>query len=184
VKRPGEPNASPRQPVNVGGQAFVDLAKEDVYELRIYNRAKFDAAVGVFIDGLDVFTFSDDRDVAGKLKYQPFYIIPPGGPRSILGWHKTIDKSRKDNVLSFVVTAYGKGAASSRKASGKTGTITVTFAAAWKGGDDNKPADEATTRGVETGFGAPRQVPFQAVPRSIGVVRDVITVRYDHSKAH
>jgi hypothetical protein len=183
VRAPGESVARTRPALVGKGKAFVDIRREEVYEIKVHNLADHEAAVTVSIDGLDVFTFSDDRDPkTGRSKFT-HYIIPPRGTGALLGWHKTVDPKRKDNVLSFLVTEYGKGAASAQKAVGKVGAITVTFAAAWKG--DDRPADEPTSRnagGNETGFGPPRQVGFQEVRRTIGVVREVITVWYDRPK--
>ncbi len=66
---------------------------------------------------LDMFHFSDDRDPKDPTRPKFAYLIlPPGtneGPsvETIAGWHKSI--KGKENFLAFLVTEYGKGAASS-----------------------------------------------------------------------
>lgn len=169
---------SPRAPKVEDGEAFVDVRRDELYEVKVYNQTKNEAAITLTIDGLDQFTFSEDRDPAtGKPKFS-HYIVAPGGSVLIKGWHRTNDPKRNDNVLSFLVTEYGKGAASQRKSTGKVGVLTVTFALAWEG--DAVPEDEKGSRdaGNETGFGPPQKVGIQHVKRNIGVVRDVVSVRY------
>lgn len=171
--------ASARKATDERGQACVDIQRDEIYELRIYNDSAHEAAVSVSIDGIDAFTYSDDRDEkTGRPKYR-FYIVPPKSTVPVKGWHKTNDPKRADNVLSFLVTEYGKGAASARGATGKIGVITVTFAACWEN-DEQKPEDEKGARDTrnETGFGPPQKQALQGVKRHIGAVREVVSVRY------
>jgi hypothetical protein len=168
--------AKPRQPQIKGNEAFVGIGRGELYEVRLYNYSKLDAAVTLQIDGLNTFAFSDVCDAHGAPKYQ-YYIVPPSSNTVIPGWHKRNDGP--NNYLSFLVTAYGEGA--SRHApqpTGKIGIITATFAYAWSG--NTKPAEEEGTRdgGNETGFGPPVTQQATEVQRHIGVVRDVISVRY------
>src|SRR5262249_19619871 len=122
------------------GKAFVDVPKDSLYEVVLTNNATFDAAITLTIDGLDVFEFSLERGVKGRPAYQHF-IIRAGKTAVIKGWFHTSDEKRKDNVLSFVVTEYGKGASSKKHAArDKVGVLTLTYAAAWE--KDNKPRDE------------------------------------------
>lgn len=107
-------------------------------------------------------------------RYNHFIIRP--GEAIITGWHQTNDRAD-----SFLVTEYGKGAMSqvAHASRAKVGVLTVTFALAWQG--DNVPEEEKGSRnagGNETGFGPPVQVKQQEVKRTIGVVRDVLSVRY------
>jgi hypothetical protein len=178
VKGPGAKQSAARSPILKDGQAFVDINRGDIYEVRIHNLSEYDTAITLAIDGLDVYTFSEDRDAKGNSRFS-HYIIGARQVADILGWHKTIEKGRSDNVISFLVTDYGKGAASQKKAIGKVGVITVTFAAAWNG--DARPPDEPRSRnagGYETGFGPPRKVDFQPVRRTIGNIREQVSVRY------
>lgn len=166
---------APRQPRLEKNNVFVDIERDEIYEVRLHNNFHLDAAITLHIDGLDVFTFSDVRDAKGKPRYSHF-ILPPNSVTAIQGWHKRNDPP--DNFLSFLVTEYGKGA--SRQATqpaGKLGIITVTFAYAWTG---DMPAEERGARdsGNETGFGPPVSQRVQEVQRHIGVVRDVVSIRY------
>ena len=163
----------PRAPINQNGEAYVAINRDEVYALRVHNKMKHEAAVTTTIDGVDVFTFSEIRDEHGLPRYKQNIIAP--GTGMIVGWHKTNQRSD-----SFLVTEYGKGAASKVgiPAQGKVGVITVRFALAWQG--KNIPEEEMGARdgGNETGFGPPVRVNQQEVQRHTGVVRDVISVRY------
>ena len=57
----------------------------------------------------------------------------------------------------------------------------VTFAAAWEN-DADKPGDEAGKGGSETGLGPPVKDSVKEVHRTIGAVRDVISIRYDKAE--
>jgi hypothetical protein len=178
VKTKAHDKARPRAPRIEGGQAYVDLRRDELYELRLHNASKHDAAITIHIDGLDVFTFSDVRDPkTGRPKYR-YYIVVPKYPFDVVGWHKRNEPP--NNFLSFLVTAYGKGASAyaPEKAVGKTGTITLTFAMAWTG---KTPEEEKYARdagGNETGFGPPVSRRINELQRQIGVVRDIVTIRY------
>jgi len=167
------------------GQAFVEVPKDYLYEVALTNHAKFDAGVTLTIDGLDVFEFSLDRGAKGRPKHKHF-IIPAGKTGLIKGWFLTADPEKKEykekrNILSFVVTEYGKGASSKKNvARDKVGVLTVTYAAAWDK-DENKPDDEPKVgkrSGNETGFGPPQGQQFKEVVMQVGVVREVVSVRY------
>lgn len=155
-------------------QAFVEIQREEIYEVVLHNKSHLEAAITPNIDGLDVFTFSELRnEKTGHPKYSHF-VIPANGSTVIKGWHKN-----NKEALSFLVTEYGKGAASEAKvARGKIGVLTVTFAFAWSG---KEPPDEekgARDGGNETGFGPPQKVNLNEVHRQIGVVRDIVSIRY------
>ncbi|MFL5327902.1 MAG: hypothetical protein ACJ8C4_03220 [Gemmataceae bacterium] len=180
-KGPGSP-AVVRQPKSEGGQAFVNILKDEIYEIRIHNKAKFEAAITVTIDGVDVFAFSEDKKPDGTPRFT-HYFIDPNTAADITGWQVSNDSKRSDNLLSFLVTELGKGAASKMGVTGKTGVITVTFAAATSG---NRPTDLPEDDGgrsatnVETGFGPPQKQQIEEVKRTIGAVREVISIRYAH----
>jgi hypothetical protein len=164
-----------RAVVSKGGFPFVDIQRDEVYAIRIHNNQpdKLEAAVGIAIDGIDVFHFSTIRHAAtGEPKYTHF-IVPPG-ESLITGWHKT-----NQSADSFLVTEYGKGAASQAKISrGKIGVITIKFALAWSG--DAVPEAEKGARdgGNETGQGPPTKTDLKEADRHVGVLRDTISVRY------
>jgi hypothetical protein len=160
------------------GQPFVDIKQDEVYAIRIHNDFKhgddvYEAAVVVAIDGIDVFNFSQVRDPkSNKPKYTHF--VCPQGQSIICGWHKTNEQSD-----AFLVTEFGKGAASKAKiARGKIGVITVKFALAWTGAAVPEAEKGARDAGNETGFGPPILTHLKEVERHVGVVRDVISVRY------
>jgi hypothetical protein len=66
---------------------------------------------------------------------------------------------------------------------GKTGVITVTFAAATSGTlPKDLPDDDGgrNASNVETGFGPPQKQQIEEVKRTIGAVREIISIRYAH----
>jgi hypothetical protein len=160
-----------------GGQAFVPIEKGEVYEVRLLNYATHEAAITLSVDGIDNFHFTEER-ASGKPRFS-HWILPPAkdgkpGETTVFGWHKTLGTAEKPGqVLSFLVTEHGQGAAAKfpTLAQGKVGTITVAFARSFP---------EGTTRsaGAETGFGPPREVKQQAVKRVIDPPHDFVTVRY------
>ena len=146
--------AQPKLPLPPdGGKAFVPIGKGELYEVRVFNFSTQETAVTLTVDGLDDFTFSDDRKPDGTPKFS-HWIVPAAkdgkpGVQTIPGWHKTADPHRKDNFLSFLVTEYGQGGASKfpTKSQGKVGIITVSFAYSFPEGTARSSGD------VETGFG-------------------------------
>jgi hypothetical protein len=177
VKSHAAKQAQARTPQLDGGQAYVEIRRDEMYEIKLHNYSKLEAAVTVHIDGLDAFTFSDVRNKAGRSRYSHF-IVAPGSSMVVVGWHK--HNQPPDNFLAFLVTQYGKGAASQtpQQAAGKVGVITVTFARAWTG---KPPAEEGNARdasGNETGFGPPQSQAVHEVQRQIGVILDIVSIRY------
>lgn len=159
------------------GQAFVSIDRGELYEVRLINSSDHETAITLSVDGIDVFTFSENRRADGRPKFTHF-IVPPAkdgkpGESIIRGWHRTVDKERTDNFLSFLVTEYGKGAASKfpTHSQGKVGVIHVSFALAF-------PEGEARGAGSETGFGPPVQVKQEVVKRVIDPPLDFVSVRY------
>jgi hypothetical protein len=162
------------------GLAFVNVDRGEVYEIRIHNASPEEAAVRVFIDGLDVFHFSNDRkpDDSTKPKFSHF-IVPParGGTPSvetIPGWHKSLEA--KPNFLAFLVTAYGEGASSKAGAAaqGPVGVVQVQFSRC----HTRLPGGRSRSPSNETGFGPPRDIEQKAVEREIEPPTDVVSIRY------
>jgi hypothetical protein len=157
-------------------QPFVGIKRDEAYAVRVWNHSKYEAAVTLCVDGLDAFTFSapDHCKPDGRPKYSHF-VVGPGQHAILPGWFRTPDVSD-----AFLVTEYAKAAVAGKPtaARGSVGVVTVTFAAAWEG--DKKPADEIVTMsaGDATGKGPPIKTGMPEVRRTIGVVRDVISVRY------
>jgi hypothetical protein len=182
---PGQP-VRPRKECDKGEkdcEAFVNIKQGELYEVRVINRSKHAAAVTLTIDGLDLFTFSEVRDPKTNQPRYKHIILPkppPGQPESsgvIRGWHRV--NEGKDAAFSFLVTKFGEGEASKLlKNSAKTGTIVVTFAAAWTNAAD-QPEDEKGARSAsETAKGPPVAANLKEVTRQIGNVRDVVSIRY------
>lgn len=179
VKPRAGATAEARTPTLKDGQAFVDIRKDELYEIRIHNdHPTHEAAVTINIDGLDVYTFTEEKDPrTGKSRFSHF-IFAPKSCGDIQGWFKTLKRSD-----SFLVTEYGKGAISQlpNLSRGKVGVITVTFAlASTSTNAADLPDDEKDARsgGGETGFGPPIKTDLKTVQRHILSVRDIVTVRY------
>jgi hypothetical protein len=162
------------------GGAFVDVKRGEVYEVRIYNRSPDEVPVRLFIDSLDMFHFSDDRDPRDPTQPRfAYWTVAPArgghpGVWTIAGWHKSI--LGKENFLAFLVTEYGKGAASSQgiPASGPIGVIQVQFSRC----HPLLPGARKRSAGNETGFGPPRTIGQKEVAREVEPPIDVVSVRY------
>lgn len=169
--------AAPRAAEVKAGQAFVGIRRDEIYEVRAYNRTSGEVAITLTIDGLDVFTFSEVRDPTSHRPKYRHYIVPPAkdgrpGVATVPGWH--LRDAPPNNYTSFLVTEYGKGASSrvvTTPKAGKPGVITVTFAPAFVGNEPRSP-------GSETGFGPPVSVKVEPVKRSIGPEAAVVSIRY------
>jgi hypothetical protein len=162
--------AKPRAASIVDGQAFVDVKRDEVYEVVVHNKSGKEAAVSIAIDGLDVFTFSELRnEKTGAPKYS-HYVISPGTASATVGWH--LRDQPPNNYSSFLVTELGKGASARapRPAVGKIGVLTVSFAFCFPAGSNRS--------GSETGFGPPRSVKIEPVQRDIDPPHEFVTIRY------
>jgi hypothetical protein len=174
----GQP-AVPRKPTLVDGQAVVDVRRGETYVVRLYNQASFEVAATVTIDGLNVFTFSEVKGSSGDPLYS-FYPVVAGTMLDIVGWFRTLGQSD-----AFQVTAYGQGVSALVRdpPAGKTGVLTVEFAAC-AADKEQLPADERldarSGEQNETGLGPPLQTNFVQVSRVVGVLRDVVSIRYTH----
>ena len=163
----------PRKVTNDDGLAVVDLQKGENYAVKLINRSKLDAAVTLTIDGMDSL---------GLAKAKPdFWVIPAGKSGMIYGWYKSVT-----SIETFRVTGYAKSVAKEMNIKpGKTGVITAAFRAAWPK-DQAPPADELaaqfTARGQgdeATGRGPEMTQNFSVIERKAGVIRDVVSIRYD-----
>jgi hypothetical protein len=164
LSKPVQQFAQAAKPVKVAlnqdGDPLVEIGRGEVYEIKIHNSSDKEIAVAIAIDGLDVFTFSENKN----LKY---HIIEPRSQALILGWHKSVEKKLYD---SFLVTEYGKGAISRFPTipRNKVGQIQVQFSFISKDGRN----------GAETGFGPPRNVEQTVLMRHIDPPHAFITLRY------
>jgi hypothetical protein len=163
----------PRAVIDRAGFPFLKVQPGEVIALRIFNDTDHEAAAAVTIDGLSLFAFRDDK--ADKSEH---LVIDPHQSGEALGWYRNDQKSSVFLVADLPNDHPKTGLL---KNPARIGSITVTFAAAWEK-DNQKPADEpVTNQATEIIPGAPIDVPFQTVPRKIGVFRAAVTVRYDKS---
>lgn len=164
----------PRSPTTNDGLAFVPIERGEVYQVRLYNDSDHEAAAGLNLDGLSMFSFSEAKDPTTMQPRYSVVIIPPNKSIVIPGWHVTNEKSDE-----FQVSEYAKSAAAELKSTSNVGTINAVFMAAWpKGG--TPPSDEpASSRSADaTGRGARIDANYQEVERVLGMVRASVTVRY------
>ncbi len=160
--------ATPRKPVDNEGQAFVKLNRGEEYVVRLHNRARFETAVTLTIDGLSMFAFSKEGNFGSQV------LIPPGKYVDIPGWYIT-----KDATDAFEITSYSKSAAASKGLSGSVGVITASFAAAWDPAGQ-PPSDEVGAKGPDSATGKGRRIDqkYESVNRVVGRNRAIVSVRY------
>jgi hypothetical protein len=173
VRRKGGDRYEGREPKEKEGLAFVDLAENDVYSVRLFNRADHEVAVTLTIDGLNVFSLGElgvKNRATRKFEY-PMILIPPRSDVEVRGWPLTIKKSSE-----FKLTTYGESAVARLGGDpAKVGVITAQFAASWpKGG--KPPADEGA-KNLATGQGATIDAPFEPVERNVGRTRASVSIR-------
>jgi hypothetical protein len=159
-----------RTPEEKGGLAFVPIRRDEVYAVHVINDSPYDAAVSLTVDGLNMFTFSENPAYRNLGKV----LVPPNGA-TLYGWHLT-----DQQTSLFQVTSYANSAEAAVLRSGVTvGTITATFAAAWQE-DAAPPPDEPTGRAAvdATGRGPITEVHYESAQRRFGVVRAAVSVRY------
>jgi hypothetical protein len=166
------------------GQAFVSIRRGQSYAVRMINDSDFDAVITLSIDGMGLFTFSEEKNEKTGLPRQYRILVPRKDRLLVRGWfinHKETDL--------FQVSEYARRL---RALTGgcmtDVGTITVTFAACWETGkpappDEPRPDDHkgtATTAPVRDDSERGLRVPahFKSVPRTVGATRDIISVRY------
>ncbi len=151
---------------------FVDLARDDVYAIRLLNHSDCEAAVRLTIDGVSVFQFSQQRPRPN------YWIVPPknnGQPGATLvrGWDKTSSSTLEFKVVDFPSSAAAKV---NLRPTSNIGTITASFSACWANERD-RPRGEGRTRA--TGFGKEIVDNKTRLKRHVGQVREVVSVRYE-----
>ncbi len=170
----------PRPAEEKDGLAYVSIVRGETYAVRLYNDSDLEMAVQLKIDGLSMYAFSELRQIEGPRNGEPRYtavIVAPHKSVTIPGWHVTNEKTDK-----FLVTEYAKSAAGGLNHTANLGTITASFQASWPEGEP-APKDEpgrarGTGSGDATGFGPRIDQKYQEVKRNMGVIREVISVRY------
>ena len=86
----------------------MEVKRDELYEIRLHNRSRLEAAVTLHIDGLDVFSFSTARDPRTGGPRFTLLVIPARSSIVVKGWFRTNLTS-----LGFLVTEYGKSARAS-----------------------------------------------------------------------
>ena len=175
VSAKGQPAA--RKPRLQDGLPFVDLAQNDLYEVRIHNNSKLEVAVTLSVDGLDAFYFADaqHRKDDGTPSFTNF-IIKPNDNLTIPGWFQKLKPP--DNYLSFLVAEHGKGAISKAGISSRVqvGVIHLQFSNC-RSLEGSKSGGRT---GKETGFGPPKSVEQKSVRYETDPPHCFISIRYDH----
>jgi hypothetical protein len=159
-----------RQAFDQNGFAFVPLNRNEVFAVNLINDSDHDAAVELTIDGLSMFAFSPDKNFK-------HVVVPRKNSALIKGWYRNNEISDE-----FLMTEYSRSAVAQLLAGAdQIGTITATFAAAW-GPNQNPPPDEGSRFrdpfSPAVGRGRSVATSYQEIPRQLGRVRDVISVRY------
>lgn len=159
------------------GIPFVPVGIGEVYEIIVRNASNEELAIALAIDGIDQFTFSDDRSQATGIPLFSHWIVRPGSTLPIIGWHKTASGRTVDNVRRFLVTTYGDGASQfvPHPDKSKVGVIHVAISRSHPQSDRGKARGDA-----ETGFGPPAEVRQQVVRRTIDPPHEFIAIRYSH----
>lgn len=172
------------------GRPWCNIQRDELYQVKVFNRTKVPIAASLTVDGVDVFHFAhpDHCDENGVSRFTHFVVYPRGhratdgsehdGTATFVGWFQKL--SPPDNYLSFRVTGYGQGAITKAglASRGQAGIIQVQFAHC-------SPLDEGAaprSAGNETGFGPPRSVNQKAVRYEIEPPNDFVSVRYSRDE--
>jgi hypothetical protein len=133
-------------------------------------------AVAVLIDGLDVFTVSEDRGKEGRPRFT-HWLVPAGKAIDVQGWHRSNDKgSFAFQVVPLAESVVGKAAKGDLgllKGNAKRGTITVCFHPTAPEGSPKGAGD-----GDATGLGPHLPGKFTEAKRVVRDMIDIVTVRY------
>lgn len=169
------------------GTAIAEIPIGKAYEIYLLNETNFDAAAEVRIDGLNTFEFSEMRvtDPNSPRKGRPLYsnwIFGRNSEAFVPGWHKRDEGP--NNISSFEVSRYAESAAATLNQTSGLGTVQVTFAAAWEGKDPPPELNEPPVgkRSAGTKEGDPKTVKITPAPRTIGVPRASVTIRYNREE--
>ena len=165
---------NPREPKsNDKSLPFVPIGVGEVYGVKIYNNSDQEIGVAMKIDGIDQFTFSEERnETTGRPRFNS-WIIAPHSSFTIKGWHISADNSRDDNLAAFQVTKYGDGASKfvSNVDPKSNGVITVAIANSF----DPRGGKSSAT---ETGFGPPVKQNQKVVQRKFEPPHEFLAIRY------
>jgi hypothetical protein len=141
--------------------------------------------VSLTIDGLDMFTFSDLKNPTNGRPRFSHYLIAPAKHLDISGWQHDLKKSSPFQGVDFKdsLLARTNRDAALLVSNPKVGTLTVCYHIVW---NDDGPSAGSTGKGdtpsaregkgSDTGFGPPSR--FRVIKRTIGVLREVVSIRY------
>jgi hypothetical protein len=146
-----------REPKDDDGLAFIPLARDDVYGVRLINDSENKVAVSLSIDGLSMFAYSDRKDYT-------HVILDKGQSALIKGWHHSNEQSRE-----FLVASLPAGDKPIANSAETIGTVTACFHA-------KKSASVVKT--LQTIEGKPVSAKFVEEEFPIGVLLASVTVRY------
>jgi hypothetical protein len=164
---------TPRVPKPDCAFPFVPIGEGEMYGVKIYNNSQREIAVGLHIDGLSQFAFSEDRDPATGKPLFSHWIVAAKSSFTIPGWHLT-SKPSKNNISRFLVTKYGEGASQviPTKDPAKLGVITVSVS------DCLLPGQQGKSTNLETGFGPSVELKQTVVERKLESQKEFISIRY------
>jgi hypothetical protein len=149
-------NYTPCPAQNDDGLAFVPLARDDVYAVRLINDSDDKVAVALSIDALSMFAYSDRKDYT-------HVILDKHESALIKGWHHTNEQSRE-----FLTASLPAGDKPIANAADSIGTVTACFHA----------RKEGIQQVLQTIEGKPVSMKYVEQEFPIGVLLASVTVRY------
>lgn len=163
------------------GQPFVDVARGERYRIWLINDSDYDAAARLTMDGLALFTFSEED-------YRQYtHVIVSARSRTVIpGWHLNNTTSREFLVGSLAESEVRRILPESLDLSQIAGTVTASFRAAWEEGaksPDDEPAPGTLGAGNATRLGPKIQQNYQPVQRILGALRGCVSIRYSETEA-
>ena len=163
------------------GRAYVQLHKGEEYLVRLRNDSNHEVAVELTVDGVNVFELSHD---VGLRKSN--VLLAPHGSYLLPGWFRSLQKSNAFEIGGFAQSVAKKTGASSAS----VGVITAKFRASWDPMGP-PPADEpswhsksAVPPSKATILGREILQSYERAHRKFGVVRAVVSIRYDKREAY
>jgi hypothetical protein len=166
-----------KQPKDQKGLAFVPIAPKEAYAVRLYNRSKFDVAVDLCIDGLNMYYFSEKRDPKTKSPAYRYIIVPANRNVEVRGWYVTGQDSDEFTITPRANSAIAKAMASNPA---DVGTVTANFFRAWDP-EHGRPSDESPSvlDQIRSSSRAQRFLEkYVEVDYYVGTFRGSVSVRY------
>lgn len=164
----------PLTPTLKDGQACVEIGRDEVYAVRVVNDSPYDAAVKVFVDGLNVFHFFDRKNEVEH------FFIPSKKAGAVLGWPRT-----NQTLQVFHVKGLTSGAAyevDPKAAQTQSGLIQVRVARAWNKGTPIPPEERGVRqqRGQSLATARGQSIAQKAiqVERVVGDYHAFFAIRY------